>query len=154
MKRWTTLAVSAALLALALFAGACGHSFEASDRAAITQQLDAQRAAWNRGDVVAFMDAYDRADDIVFTSGGRIRRGYDETLAKYRKSYSDKDAMGRLGFEILEIRPLGPDAALVLGEWRLTETPKEGAGLFSLVFERRPEGWRIVHDHSSLRAGH
>jgi ketosteroid isomerase-like protein len=38
---------------------------------------------------------------------------------------------------------------VVLGRWRLTETAQAGSGVFSVVVERRPEGWRIVHDHTS-----
>lgn len=120
-----------------------------ADKSAIEGVLAAQQAAWNRGDVVAFMDGYARADDIVFTSGGQVRRGYEATLAKYRKSYADAGAMGHLEFELLEVRFLGSDAALVMGRFVLTETPKSGSGLFTLVFERGAQGWRCIHDHTS-----
>ncbi len=120
-----------------------------ADAEAIRSVLMAQQAAWNRGDIVAFMDGYARSDDIVFTSGGKVRRGFDATLSKYRTSYVDGGAMGRLGFELIETRLLGPDAALVMGRFELTETPKAGSGLFTLIFERTDDGWRCIHDHTS-----
>jgi len=138
-------------VALALVAGcAAPRAFSAGDRAAIAAVLAAQVAAWNQGDLEGYMAGYARSPDLVFTSGGKIRRGWDETLEKYRARYgSDPSTMGRLGFEILGVQPVGPDGAVVLGRWRLTDTPESGAGVFSIVLERRPEGWRIVHDHTS-----
>ncbi len=140
------------LVATALLLG-CGHGerlFSITDRDAVVTVLDAQEMAWNRGDIIAFMDGYVRSKDLVFTSGGQIRRGFDETLAKYKRSYADKGAMGKLDFELIELRALGPDSALVLGRWKLTETPKAGGGIFSLVVVRTPAGWRVIHDHTSI----
>jgi beta-aspartyl-peptidase (threonine type) len=112
--------------------------------------LDRQREAWNRGDLAGYMDGYARTPELVFTSGGRVRSGWDETYAKYRQRYGDDRAsMGELAFEILGVQPVGGDGAIVLGRWRLTRTPSAGGGVFSVVLERRPEGWRIVHDHTS-----
>jgi ketosteroid isomerase-like protein len=139
-----------ALAALALIGCGGARAFTDADRRAVTAVIDAQRAAWNRGDLDAYMDGYARTPALVFTSGAAIRRGWDETLAKYRARYgADPQTMGTLAFEILDIQPVGADGAVVLGRWRLTGTPVAGAGVFSIVFERRPEGWRIVHDHTS-----
>ena len=56
--------------------------------------------------------------------------------------------MGRLGFEILGVQPVGADGAVVLGRWQL-DGPAAGSGIFSVVVERRSEGWRVIHDHTS-----
>lgn len=112
--------------------------------------LEAQRAAWNRGDLDAYMDGYLRGPALVFTSGAQVRRGWDETRARYRARYGgDRAGMGQLTFEVLDVLAVGADGAIVLGRWGLTGTPQAGGGVFSVVFERRPEGWRIVHDHTS-----
>lgn len=117
--------------------------------------LERQREAWNRGDLAGYMSEYARIPALVFTSGAKIRRGWDETLAAYQKRYgTDPAGMGRLGFEILDVQPVGAAGAVVLGRWRLTDTPNAGAGVFSVVLERRPEGWRIVHDHTSSDPAH
>lgn len=128
----------------------CAHSFSASDEMAIQQVLFAQRDAWNRGDLDAFMAGYAHSPDLVFTSGGQIRRGWDETAAKYRARYgTDTSTMGTLSFEVISIQHLGADGAIMLGRWKLTNTINEGGGVFSLGFERGPAGWHIVHDHTS-----
>lgn len=141
-----------ATVLLAALAGGCcaAHRFEPADRAAVTGLLERQRAAWNRGDLDAYMTGYARTPALVFTSGGQIRRGWQDTLRRYRSRYGgDRAGMGQLAFEILEVQPLGADGAVVLGRWRLGQTPNAGSGVFSVVLERRPEGWRIVHDHTS-----
>jgi len=125
--------------------------FTPTDRSAVQAVLDGQAAAWNRGDLEAYMTGYAKTDALVFTSGGKVRQGWQTAFDHYQKRYgSDRAAMGKLVFEVLRIDALGGDAAVVLGNWILTESPADGRGVFSVVFERRPEGWRIVHDHTSL----
>lgn len=132
-------------------AARCGDGrFTPEDRAAITTVLDAQVGAWNRGDLVAYMEGYAKIDALVFTSGGKVRRGWRTAFDHYKARYGqDPTAMGKLVFRIDTIDPLGADGAVVLGTWLLTESPSDGQGIFSVIFERRPEGWRIVHDHTS-----
>lgn len=124
----------------------------AGDRAAIMQVLRDQQDAWNRGDIEAFLRGYEPSPDLVFTSGGAVHRGFAETRDRYRRRYAEGGRMGRLAFEVLEVRGLGDGGAVVLGRWRLTDTPEAGGGVFSLAFLRTPEGWRIVHDHTSADA--
>lgn len=132
---------------------AAPRRFEPSDRAAITAVLDAQAGAWSRGDLAAYMEGYARTDALVFTSGGKVRRGWQTALDHYQARYGqDRTAMGRLVFQIDTIDALGADGAVALGTWILTDSPHDGRGIFSVVLERRPEGWRIVHDHTSLAA--
>ncbi len=141
-----------ALLVGALFALGCapGRQFGSADHAAITSLLDKQAAAWNRGDLDAFMAGYANTPDLVFTSGAKIRRGWEQTRAKYKARYgSDPATMGRLALDVLEVQPLGADGAVVLGRWTLTKTAEAGSGVFTVVFERRTGGWRVVHDHTS-----
>lgn len=114
--------------------------------------LDEQVAAWNRGDIEGFMRGYLRGEELVFTSGGRLRRGWDTTLRKYRERYGDApETMGRLEFGDVETHMLGEDAAWVLGHWKLTwpDDSSEG-GVFTLVMQRTEEGWKVVHDHTSV----
>src|SRR5690349_20742765 len=98
------------------------------------------------------MAGYAHSDDLVFTSGGKIRHCWQETFDKYRAKYgSDPSTMGQLGFEILGIQALGADGAIVLGRWHL-DGPSAGHGIFSVALTRTDVGWRIVHDHTSLDA--
>jgi beta-aspartyl-peptidase (threonine type) len=118
----------------------------------VTAVLDAQQAAWNRGDVNAFMNGYWDSAELTFAGSSGITRGWQPVLDRYRKNYPDQKAMGHLQFFELEVHPLGKDAALVLGRWHLKRDSDELGGVFTLVFERFPQGWNIIHDHTSQDA--
>ena len=111
--------------------------------------LDAQAAAWNRGDLEGYMDGYDRSPNTEFVGGDNITRGWQQVLDQYKKRYDSREKMGTLTFTDLEITVLSKDAALVLGPWRLKRANDEPHGTFSLLFRKTKAGWRIVHDHSS-----
>ena len=119
-------------------------------REEVTLVLDRQAAAWNEGDLEAFMDDYWRSPDLVFTSGGRVQRGWQTTLDRYRDTYgSAPETMGRLSFSDVEVHPLGRSAAWVLGRWSLERQGGAQGGIFTLVFRRIDGRWLIVHDHTS-----
>ena len=139
---------------LATWHDSSSHAVRAEDspRSAVTAVLNEQQAAWNRGDVDAFMKGYWNSPELTFSGSSGITRGWQPVMDRYRKNYPDQKAMGHLEFSELEVRPLGRDAALVLGRWHLKRDSDELGGVFTLVFERFPEGWRIIHDHTSLDA--
>jgi ketosteroid isomerase-like protein len=120
-----------------------------SDRAAIIKALTDQQTAWNQADIDTFLKTYWRSPDVTFSGTSGIVRGWDAVLARYKNAYADSEAMGHLQFSQLEFRFLGPDAVLVLGHWHLTRTKGDIGGVFSLVWQRFPEGWHIIHDHTS-----
>jgi uncharacterized protein (TIGR02246 family) len=121
----------------------------AAERTAIRAVLDEQVAAWNAGDLERFMAGYAQTDSLRFASGGSVRHGWTTTLERYQSSYPDRAAMGTLSFEQIDIRVLSPEWAMVFGAWRLDREQDAPNGLFTLVFQRRAAGWRIVHDHTS-----
>ena len=135
------------------------QSFDRADRAIMQTQED----AWNRGDLVGYMAGYWRSPQLTFFAGGAVTTGWDETLARYQRRYQGEGkAMGTLTFENLQLEQLGPQAALARGRWVLNFAPpappatgaaspapsRPAAGLFTVLLRRKPEGWRIVHDHS------
>lgn len=122
---------------------------ETRTKAAIRAVLDAQAAAWNRGDIEAYMNGYERSPDIEFVGGDTINRGWQEVLDRYKKKYDTREKMGTLNFSDLEITILSKSAALVLGRWRLKRANDEPHGTFTLLFRKTKNGWKIVHDHSS-----
>jgi beta-aspartyl-peptidase (threonine type) len=115
---------------------------------AIEQVLRVQADAWNRGDIGAFMEHYWKSDELTFSSGGQTTRGWQATKDGYLKRYPTREQMGKLTFSQLEIKPLGADAALVLGRWQLEREMPVG-GNFSLVLRRMEGRWLIIHDHTS-----
>jgi beta-aspartyl-peptidase (threonine type) len=117
---------------------------------AIRKVLDDQVAAWNRGDLETFMEGYWRSPELTFFSGGTVTKGWQGTLERYRKRYqSEGQEMGQLAFRDLDVQVVGPDSAVVRGRFELTRRKDKPTGLFTLVLRRLPEGWRIVHDHTS-----
>jgi uncharacterized protein (TIGR02246 family) len=116
---------------------------------AIRAVIDAQRDAWNRGDIEGYMDGYARAADTVFVSGDNVTHGWQTVLDHYKKGYDSREKMGVLTFSDLEIAPLGKNAALVVGRWHLQRAKDEPHGRFTLVFRKTKQGWKIVHDHTS-----
>ncbi|MEZ5962617.1 MAG: nuclear transport factor 2 family protein [Planctomycetota bacterium] len=110
--------------------------------------LDSQAAAWNRGDLEAFVTTYWNDPRLSFCGKTGIVRGRDDLLATYQRGYPTAEARGTLAFELLEVRPLGSDAALVLGRYTLDRTTP-AAGYFTLIVERKAHGLVITHDHTS-----
>ena len=117
----------------------------------IRQAIVKQQDAWNRGDLEAFMAGYWNSPELTFFSGARESQGWQAALDRYKKSYqSAGHEMGKLEFANLRIEMLGTEAAFVRGEFHLTMSDgKTPHGLFTLIFRRFPEGWKIVHDQSA-----
>ena len=117
----------------------------------IRQVIVNQQDAWNRGDLEEFMAGYWNSPELTFFSGARESKGWQAALDRYKKSYqSAGHEMGKLEFANLRIEMLGPEAAFVRGEFHLTMSDgKTPHGLFTLIFRRFPEGWKIVHDQSA-----
>ena len=139
--RW--IVAGAALILLFVAGVRTGRQTKAAegreaDRAAITAALNAQQAAWNRGDVDAFLVGYWHSSELTFSGSSGVSRWWDGVLARYKKNYPDQAAMGQLDFSGLEFRFLGPDAALVLGRWHLKRDKGDIGGVFSLVWLRFP----------------
>lgn len=108
-----------------------------------------QQNAWNKGDIEGYMQGYIKSDSLRFASGGNVSYGWKTTLDRYEKGYPDKETMGELTFSNIDIEFISKDAALVFGKWELERSNDHPWGLFTLLFKRTENGWRIVHDHTS-----
>ncbi len=155
MRRLVLVAATIVMLT-GILAAQCGGSrgqmmSHDNGEAAIRAVLDSQVSAWNRGDLEGFMTGYWNSPDLTFFSAGTQTSGWDAALERYRKGYqAPGKEMGTLSFTDLKIVMLAPDAAFVRGRFHLVTTDgKNPEGLFTLVWRKFPEGWRIVHDHSS-----
>jgi len=120
-------------------------------KSAVEQVLRMQQDAWNRHDLEGFMTGYWKSPDLTFFSGAHETSGWQGALDRYRKVYQGEGKeMGKLEFSDLRIEPLGTEAAFVRGAWHLTMSDgKTPHGLFTLVFRKFSDGWKIVHDHTS-----
>jgi beta-aspartyl-peptidase (threonine type) len=115
----------------------------------IRRVMDAQVAAWNAGDIDAFMRGYWNSPELVFVSSDDVTRGWQPTIDRYKKRYDSRAKMGKLAFSDLKIDVLSKDAAVVLGSWALARENDNPKGKFTLIFRKMKEGWVIVHDHTS-----
>jgi ketosteroid isomerase-like protein len=120
--------------------------------ASIKAVMDAQVAAWNHHDLEGFMAGYWKSPALTFFSGATETQGWQPTLERYRRSYqTEGHAMGTLSFSDLQVEALGADAAFVRGKFQLAMPDgKQPHGVFTLIFRKFPEGWRIVHDHTCV----
>lgn len=147
--------IAGVLLVMAALAAAqtTGNTAEpiATSQPEIRAVLDAQVAAWNRGDLKAYMQGYWHSPELTFFAGDKESAGWEAAYQRYRLAYQGKDReMGKLNFSNVRIEILNGDAAFVRGSWQLTM--KDGSrrnGLFTIVLRKFSEGWRVVHDHSS-----
>ena len=126
-----------------------GPEMEGEEVAAVRAVIEAQQAAWNRGDVEGFMDGYAREDGTTFVSGDTLTRGWQTVLERYRRSYDSPAKMGTLTFSELEFKPLSPFYVMATGRWQLARDGDAPRGRFTLLFRRTAAGWRVVHDHTS-----
>lgn len=151
-KKIAAAAVALSLVALSMAACAGAPEGERANSetiAAVRAVLDAQAAAWNRGDIEGYMDGYERAETTTFISGDAVTRGWQTVLERYKARYDTREKMGALEFSELEIKPLSPFYAQALGRWKLTRAADTPAGRFTLLLRRTDRGWRVVHDHTS-----
>src|SRR5580698_10633092 len=118
---------------------------------AVERVLRTQQEAWNRHDLEGFMAGYWNSAELTFFSGGKEQNGWQATMDRYLATYaSPGHEMGKLEFSGLRVVVLGQDSAFVRGSWKLTMSDgKTPHGLFTLVLRKFPEGWKIVHDHTS-----
>ena len=143
---WTMI-----LLNLVTLNGKDAEADQTAAKKAVQQILEAQAAAWNRGDLEGFMKGYWNSPDLMFFSGKDKTRGWQATIERYRKRYqAEGRKMGKLTFSELNIEMLGEEGALVRGRWKVVTSKETLQGLFTVIFRKTGDGWKIVHDHTSV----
>lgn len=115
----------------------------------IERVMSDQVAAWNRGDIQGFMEGYWKSDDLRFVSGNSVSKGWQEALNRYKRTYDTREKMGTLTFSDLSVNILDNRNAFAFGRWTLKRVEDQPTGLFTLIFRKTKDGWKIVHDHTS-----
>ena len=124
-------------------------SAQSKDEKIIRAALEEQRLAWNTGDINRFMGTYWQSDSLMFIGKSGVTYGWQNTLNNYKKGYPDTAAMGKLQFDILEVKRLSVMYFFVVGKWHLTRSIGDVGGHFTLLFKKIKSKWVIVADHSS-----
>lgn len=122
---------------------------QTKDATAIRYVLQKQEAAWNQGDLQTYMHSYWKSDSVMFIGKSGITYGWEKTLENYKKGYPDKQAMGKLNFTLLEMKPISLTYYFVVGKWHLQREVGDLSGIFTLLFKKINGQWLIVADHSS-----
>ncbi|WP_230680343.1 YybH family protein [Pontibacter rufus] len=119
--------------------------------AAVRQVLTEQSACWSRGNLECYMAGYWKSDSLLFVGKSGLTYGWQQTLDNYKRNYPDVSAMGKLTFDLKEMRPLSPETMLVVGKWHLDREAGIGdlEGHFSIILKHFADGWKIIADHSS-----
>jgi ketosteroid isomerase-like protein len=143
LRKWIVVVILLLVVAVAA-------SAQKNPSTTIQSLLQQQAAAWNRGDIESFMSiAYWNNDSLMFIGSKGITYGYAATLANYKTGYPDTASMGKLRFDILQIKPLNKNCYFVVGKWYLQRSKGNVGGHFTLIWRYINQRWVIVADHSS-----
>ncbi len=122
---------------------------QSKDEMEVRGLLERQTQEWNKGNIPAFMETYWKSDSLMFISKSGLTYGWQKTLDNYNKNYPDKAAMGKLKFELLQVKQLNSTQFFVVGKWHLTRSIGDVGGIFSLLFRKIGNRWIIIADHTS-----
>jgi hypothetical protein len=122
---------------------------QSKDEIAIRRILDDQIKSWNHGDVEGFMKGYWKSDSLMFIGKNGITRSWEKTLDRYKKSYPDTAAMGKLSYDIIVVKKLSSEYYYLVGKWQLRRSVGDLGGYYNLLFQKIGGKWFIIADHSS-----
>src|SRR3954453_3962520 len=109
MKKYSALVFPITFFSVALFG-------QNKDELEIRAVMDEQVKTWNNGNIDAFMQTYWKSDSLLFVGSKGPSYGWQNTLEGYKKRYPDTVAMGKLDFEILQIKSLSSEYKFALGK--------------------------------------
>jgi ketosteroid isomerase-like protein len=138
----------AGLLVLILFIVSASFAQD-KDETAVRNLLAEQTKEWNNGNIPAFMETYWKSDSLMFIGKSGVTYGWQKTMDNYKKNYPDAAAMGKLNFDLVEVKKISGTYFFVVGKWHLTRIIGDIGGTFTLLFRKINNAWVIIADHSS-----
>jgi ketosteroid isomerase-like protein len=120
-----------------------------SQKKEILKVMTDQQTAWNNGNIDGYMQGYWKNDSLLFIGSKGPTYGWQKTLDNYKKSYPNKEKMGTLEFSDFQIKILGKKHAFVFGKWKLIRQNDSPNGIYTLIFEKFKDGWKIISDHTN-----
>ena len=115
----------------------------------ILKVMTDQQTAWSNGDIDGYMKGYWKNDSLLFIGSKGPTYGWQKTLDNYKKSYPNKEKMGTLEFTDIQVKMLGEKYAYVFGKWKLIRANDSPNGIYTLIFEKFKDGWKIISDHTN-----
>lgn len=116
--------------------------------AGIRLVMEAQEIAWNEHNLEGFMQGYWKSDSLKFYGSNGLTKGWENTLANYKKGYPTKAESGTLNFVINDISKIEGDNYWVMGEYHLKRDVGDADGVFIIIFKKINGEWKIVADMS------
>lgn len=114
---------------------------------AIKKVIDRQQVCWNNGDIDGFMKGYWNSKKLIFTSlKHKPAYGWNNTLERYRNSYPTRESMGKVNFEILNLKLTSNSTSTMKGKWELIRENDNPSGLFWLDINKFEKEWLITKD--------
>jgi ketosteroid isomerase-like protein len=120
-----------------------------SQKKEILKVMTDQQTAWNNGNIDGYMQGYWKNDSLLFIGSKGPTYGWQKTLDNYKKSYPNKEKMGILEFSDIQVKILGKKHAYVFGKWKLVRTNDSPNGIYTLIFQKFKNGWKIISDHTN-----
>jgi ketosteroid isomerase-like protein len=115
--------------------------------------LLASAVSWNRGDLDGFMAPYENSERVSYGGSTGFVHGFDRLRESYARGFWAQGAPAdSLAFEVIEVRPMDDEVALMLGHFILTSRStgqRSSHGYFTLVWIHTEDGWKMAHDHTS-----
>lgn len=119
------------------------------NRAAILRTIGRMEAAWNRGDFKGYMAGF-KKPDVIFVSGGKFQKDWQGTLDHYVHDYGGSpERRGKLHFYNMKVDILAPDAAMLVGQYRLVRGERITEGVNTRLFRKYGGKWLITVNHVS-----
>jgi hypothetical protein len=125
------------------------QSIDESIRIKLLSSMNISSLAWNDGNLEEFMHNYWKSDSLRFITKKGVTFGWQNTLNNYKKSYPNKEIMGKLEFDIISLEYIDKESILMVGKWKLKRIKDNLEGHFSLIWKEKDGDWKIILDHSS-----
>lgn len=125
-----------------------GQSNVEQDRKDILSVMKAQEQAWSNHDLEGFMAGYWKSDSLKFYGSSGLTKGWQQTLANYKRGYPSKEHSGTLNFTIDDISPIDEGSYWVMGQYHLKRSVGDAKGVFLIIFKKIDGAWKIVADMS------
>ena len=120
-----------------------------ADKGAILTTVHQMEEAWNRGDFRGYMAGF-KNPDVIFVSGGKFQDGWQGTLDHYIRDYGGSaERRGQLHFYNMKVDLLAPDAAMLVGQYRLTRGTRVSEGVNTRLFRKIRGRWLVTMNHVS-----
>jgi hypothetical protein len=121
----------------------------AVEEAQILSTIHRMETSWNRGDFRGYIAGF-KNPDVIFVSGGKFQAGWQGTLDHYIRDYGGSpERRGKLHFYNLKVDVLAPDAAMLIGQYRLERGSRVTEGVNTRLFRKAHGHWLITVNHVS-----